>query len=99
MAGKRKRLNIDGGVLWYLVGVITTDGCLSSDGRHVDITAKSREYLEALKKAVGISNKVGAKKNGRGDQAYHLQISNIEFYEFLLSRGLSPRKYSFRDSK
>ena len=92
MAGKRKRLNIDGPTLWYLVGVITSDGCLSSDGRHVDITAKDNGYLEDLKRKMGIFNKVGVKDRGKHNQSHHLQIANVEFYEFLLSIGLSTRK-------
>ncbi|MBI3314820.1 MAG: LAGLIDADG family homing endonuclease [Candidatus Omnitrophica bacterium] len=92
MAGKRKSLKLEDALLWYLVGLITSDGCLSSDGRHVDITAKDQNYLEALKRKIGILNKVGVKNRGERNQSYHLQISNIEFYEFLLSRGLSPRK-------
>ena len=35
--------------LWYLVGLITSDGCLSSDGRHLEITLKEKEYLEDVK--------------------------------------------------
>ncbi len=92
MAGKRKRLKIDNTVLWYLVGVITSDGCLSSDGRHIDITANDKEYLEILKKEAGLSCKVGIKNRKNINQAHRLQISNIEFYEFLLSCGLYPKK-------
>lgn len=92
MAGRRKKLIIEPPVLWYLVGVITADGCLSSDGRHVDITAKDGEYLETIRKAAGLSCKVGLKNNGAGRSYYRLQISNVTFYKFLLSCGLSPKK-------
>ena len=61
MPHKRKDLNIIGANLWYLVGLITSDGCLSSDGRHIDITAKEYEFLEKIKQATGISNKIGIK--------------------------------------
>ena len=92
MAGKRKKLNMNDTMLWYLVGVVTSDGCLSQDGRHVSITAKDKEYLEVLKREAGFACKVGIKNKGQPNQSYHLQISNVEFYEFLLSRGLSPKK-------
>ncbi len=92
MAGKRKRLNIDGAVLWYLVGVITSDGCLSSDGRHIDITANDKEYLETIKKEAKLSCKVGIKNKNSSNPSHRLQISNVEFYEFLLSCGLLPKK-------
>ncbi len=37
--------------LWYLVGLITADGCLSPDGRHIDITAndkKNRSFAHCI---------------------------------------------------
>jgi hypothetical protein len=92
MGGKRKKLSIDDTTLWYLVGVITTDGCLSSDRRHIDITAKDREYLELLRNRIGVSGRVAIKRNGQGDVSHHIQIGNVELYEFLLSIGLSPKK-------
>ena len=92
MGGKRKQLNMSDTTRWYLVGLITSDGCLSSDGRHIDITAKDSEYLECVKQQAGLSCKVGEKSRGKGDLSHHLQISNIEFYEFLLSCGLCQNK-------
>ena len=80
MAGQRKQLNMDDATRWYLVGLITSDGCLSSDGRHVDITAKDGEYLETIRKKAGLSCKVGIKNNSRGLEYSRLQISNIGFY-------------------
>jgi len=79
-------------LLWYLVGLIASDGCLSSDGRHIDITAKDEAYLLALKKACGISIKVGSKTNGRGQVSYRLQLGSKSFYQFLLEIGLTPNK-------
>ena len=92
MAGTRKSLKIEDSLLWYLVGVIASDGCLSSDGRHVDITAKESEYLQDLKQKAGLSCRVGIKNKSKRNQSYHLQIGNVEFYKFLLSIGLFPKK-------
>ena len=92
MAGKRIVLEMEDAVRWYLVGVIASDGCLSKDGRHIDITAKDPLYLESLKKAAGLLSKVGAKYSGIGNRYFHLQIANVGFYEFLLARGILPRK-------
>ena len=36
-------------LLWYLVGLITADGFLSKDGRHIDITAKDYKFLKKIK--------------------------------------------------
>lgn len=92
MPRKRKDLNITGSNLWYLVGLITSDGCLSKDGRHISITSKEKEYLFGIKKNYNLDNKVGEKHNSIGDVAYQIQLANISLYEFLLSIGLTPHK-------
>jgi len=92
MPHKRKDLNITGSNLWYLVGLITSDGCLSSDGRHIDITAKDHEFLERIKNATGIDNKIGIKYGVKRQRAFHIQIGNKNFYNFLLMIGLTPKK-------
>ncbi len=75
-----------------MVGLITTDGCLSSDGRHIDITSKDSQFLQAIKLATGIKNKIGAKYNGNNQRSFHIQVGNKNLYEFLLSIGLSRNK-------
>jgi len=92
MAKPRKNLDISGANLWYLVGLITSDGNLSQDGRHIDITSKEKNFLEKLKTAIGLENKVCVKNKEKINLAYHLQIANKNFYEFLLSIGLMPNK-------
>jgi len=92
MPNKRKELKVEASLLWYLVGLITTDGNLSKDGRHVDITLKDREMLLKITKAAGLNNKVGIKMGGLGNVGYRIQISNVNFYNFLISVGLFPNK-------
>ena len=92
MPNKRKDLKIVGPNLWYLVGLITSDGCLSSDGRHIDITSKNREFIDKIRKAFGISNKIGTKYNSIKQKAFHIQFANRNFYDFLLSIGLMSNK-------
>ncbi len=92
MPQKRKELKIKGANLWYLVGLITSDGCLSSDGRHIDITSHDCAFLEKLKDAFGISNKIGLKYNALKQESFHIQFANRGFYDFLLSAGLTPNK-------
>ena len=50
--------------LWYIIGLIATDGNLSKDGRHIEITSKSKNYLISVKKALGLTIKI--KKKARG---------------------------------
>lgn len=78
--------------LWYLVGLIASDGCLSSDGRHIDITAKDKEFLEGLKDFLGLNYKIGLKHNSSKRVYYHIQVANKKFYNFLLFVGLKPKK-------
>jgi len=92
MPQKRKELNIEGPNLWYLVGLITTDGCLCLDGRHIDITSKDYKFLQDIEAATGITNKIGAKYNGKKQKYFHIQIGNRNLYDFLLSIGLTQNK-------
>lgn len=92
MPHRRKQLVFENKDLWYFVGLIATDGNLSSDGRHISVTAKDPLFLEALKKSLGLQNKVGMKRNGTGMESFQIQFANRNFYDFLLSIGLTPRK-------
>ena len=79
--------------LWYLVGLITTDGCLSPDGRHIDITAKDKNFLKEICKQFGLNVSVGKKQSGYTDQWSHrIQFSAKSFYDFLLGVQLTPKK-------
>jgi len=92
MPHKRKDLKIKGPNLWYLVGLIASDGCLSSDGRHIDITSKDCNFLTELTRKLKITNRVCMKNRGTNKEAYRIQIANRNFYDFLLSIGLMPKK-------
>lgn len=92
MPHKRKDLNLSGANLWYLVGLIVTDGSLSIDGRHINITAKDSKFLHSVKNAIGITNRIGVKNKAAINESHQLEFSNKNLYEFLLSIGLTPRK-------
>jgi hypothetical protein len=80
--------------LAYAVGLLTSDGCLSSDKRHVDLTSVDIDQLENFNKALGVKFSIGLKdKNSKSHQAaYRVQISSVLFYKFLESIGLTTRK-------
>ena len=79
--------------LWYLIGLITSDGSLSKDGRHIDLTSKDVNHLENIKTSLGISNKLGRKFGGAGKEvSFNIQIGNKKFYSLLLEIGLKPNK-------
>lgn len=50
--------------LWYVLGLIATDGCISGDGRHVNITSADRLYLATVREVLGLRNAIGKKHNG-----------------------------------
>lgn len=92
MVNTKRTLNLQNPSFWYLVGLITSDGCLSNDGRHIDITSKDEHFLSGLRDELRLSSRVCKKYNSQHQQAFHIQISNKTFYDFLLSVGLKPKK-------
>ena len=78
---------------YYALGLLTTDGCLSNDGRHILFVSKDREQIEHFSQALRVSNKIGRHISGyKGTQAYRLQFGDVLFYHFLLKIGLTPAK-------
>jgi LAGLIDADG DNA endonuclease family protein len=80
--------------LAYVVGLITTDGSLSNDGRHINLTSKDKEQIETFASILHLNNKIGLKVGGFKPNGvyYQIQFGNISFYNFLLSIGLTPNK-------
>jgi len=80
--------------LAYTIGLITSDGCLYSDGRHINFTSKDKEQVINFIRCLGLANKIGRKsREKRGVKKYYqVQFGNKKFYHFLCSIGLKPRK-------
>ncbi len=78
----------------YAIGLITTDGSLSKDGRHLNFTSKDLDQIQNFAKILSLKNKVGLKSGSYGGEKkyYNLQFGNVKFYRFLLSIGLCPNK-------
>ena len=77
--------------LAYIVGLITTDGCLSKDNRHIIFTSKDIELIRYFKEVVGAKNKIGLTKN-KTSQAFRVQYGNVQMYDWLISIGLMKKK-------
>lgn len=62
--------------LAYLVGLITADGCLSKDGRHIDFTSKDKELVLILTNSLNLKNKIGMKSRAKENikKYYRVQI-------------------------
>ncbi len=81
--------------LAYAVGLLTTDGNLSPDGRHINFTSKDEELVLSVKSCLNLKNRIGKKGNGSylNEKKYFvLQFGNIQLYRWLVRIGLTPRK-------
>lgn len=97
MRGSQKNINYK--IKWtpefaYAIGLLTTDGSLSKDGRHIEFTSKDLELVKTFKRCMNLTNtKIGTKTSGFTDKRYpRIQFSNIRLYRELLKIGLSPNK-------
>lgn len=80
--------------LWYVLGYIATDGSLSVDGRHINITSRDRKHLYYIRNALNLKNKIGRKARGfeRQKRFSQLQIGDVNLYRYLVKVGFTPRK-------
>ena len=80
--------------LAYAIGLIATDGSLSKDGRHLELTSKDLEQIKNFTSVFGLNNKIGLKKStyNKVGKYYRVQFGNKQLYKFLLSVGLFPNK-------
>jgi len=76
----------------YSVGLMASDGCLQSDGRHLDLTSVDTEQLKNFSKAIGKNLRISLKHNSPTNRAYRVQFSDVAYYDFLIRIGLTPRK-------
>lgn len=78
----------------YAIGVIVTDGNLSPDGRHINITSKDKEMVKTIAVCLGAKNRIGRKSRGGSSKKEYfvLQFGDVIFYAFLMSIGIMPKK-------
>ncbi len=76
----------------YAIGLLTADGCLSKDGRHIDFTSADRSLVVLFKKCLALTARISPKKSGSGNISFHIQFGDVLFYRFLLEIGLTPAK-------
>ena len=79
--------------LAYAVGLITSDGSLSKDQRHINLTSKDIDQILTFARVLDLKNKIGTKTNGNKQCLYYqIQFGNVKLYRFLVSIGLTPNK-------
>lgn len=77
----------------YAIGLITTDGNLSSDGRHITFVSKDIDLIKTFKLCLGLNNRITPKKSGYSNKMYNkIQFGNVKFYRWLIKIGLMPDK-------
>jgi hypothetical protein len=80
--------------LAYAIGLITTDGNLSRDKRHISLTSSDKELAKTFLRCVDKTNKISI--NPRSSLSiktcYRTQVGDVVFYEWLEKIGLTPKK-------
>src|SRR3990167_3531617 len=78
----------------YAIGLITSDGSLNKDGRHMVFTSKDIELANTFKTALGIHNKITkSARGGEIEKKYNnVYFGDVIFFRFLNSIGLYPAK-------
>lgn len=83
--------------LAYAIGLIVTDGSLSKDERHLNLTSKDLEQIKTFAKILHLKNKIGIKSSSFSlkGKYFQIQFGDIRFYRFLISIGLFPNKTKY----
>ncbi|HLA49505.1 MAG TPA: LAGLIDADG family homing endonuclease [Candidatus Saccharimonadales bacterium] len=76
----------------YVAGLIASDGCLSNDGRHLNLTSNDLEILNIVIQILDLKVKIGQKRNGYGGFGTQIQFGDVALYDFLLKAGITPAK-------
>jgi hypothetical protein len=78
--------------LAYVVGLITTDGCLSRDGRHITLVSKDVDLLEIVRRCRHVGGRISGTVGAYGHHCHRLQWSDRRFHRWLCDIGLMPAK-------
>lgn len=81
--------------LAYAVGLIASDGCLSSSGRHLYFVSKDIEQVRNLRRCLALKAKIATHLPGihaTNKKYYRIQWGDVTLYEFLVNIGLTPKK-------
>lgn len=79
--------------LAYACGLMASDGCVISDGRHLNLTSKDIDQLETFKKCLGINVKISWKPSTfAGALRPQVQFSDATLHRWFVSIGITPHK-------
>ena len=74
--------------LAYAVGLIATDGNLSPNRKSTGVVSGDRDLLEVFKTCIPRAGRIGR----HGPNVWHVTVSSVDFYQWLLGIGLTPKK-------
>lgn len=76
----------------YAIGLFVADGCVLSDGRHIDFTSKDLLQVEKFCLCLDIKTRISLKFSGAGLAYHRVQFSDVLFRNFLAEIGIGPAK-------
>src|SRR4051812_42197880 len=76
----------------YAIGLIATDGNISSNGRHIVFTSKDKEQILNFLKSLDIKAKIGISLSSAKKKCFRVQIGDVLFHQFLQSIGITSAK-------
>lgn len=77
----------------YAIGLLTTDGNLGSSRKYIAMVSKDREQIQNFCHCLGLNNCISIHHSGATRKtAWRVQFGDVQFYDFLLSIGLTPKK-------
>ncbi len=77
----------------YVVGLMATDGCLVSRGRrHLSFDSGDEQLVRTFLECLGRAMAYRRLATRTGGVRYQAQFSDVRFYRWLESIGLTPRK-------
>lgn len=80
--------------LAYAVGLITTDGNLSSDKRHITFTSTDKKLVKSIKQCLNKSNRItiNSPSSLSKKKVYRTQLGDVKLYNWLNSIGVNRNK-------
>ena len=76
----------------YVVGLTATDGCLLSGRRKINFKSADRELVASYVALLGSDAAIRSQTTRVGGVAYFVEFGDRQFYDWLVSVGLMPRK-------
>lgn len=76
----------------YVVGLMATDGGLSSDRRHLTFDSGDENLVKTFLACLGRQAIYRTKRTKKGGICYQAQFSDVRFYRWLRTVGVHPRK-------